>query len=105
MGAAVEKVPGWLERLLLPKLSEIKGELAGVRGEITAVRGELAALRSDVARVEGTTKSDIARVDLKIDSLRSELKADIRTVDQRVVEMGLRVDVVRELDDLRAQVA
>ena len=36
-----EKVPGWIERLLLPRLSSIEGELKGLKGELNGLRGEM----------------------------------------------------------------
>jgi len=34
---ASEKIPGWVERLLLPKLSEITGNIKAVNGRIDAL--------------------------------------------------------------------
>ncbi|MCX9074852.1 MAG: hypothetical protein OIN88_09380 [Candidatus Methanoperedens sp.] len=36
-----EKIPGWIERLLLPKLSELKGEMMAVHAEIKSLRTEM----------------------------------------------------------------
>ncbi len=32
-----EKIPSWIERLLLPKLSALEGEIKAIHGEIKAV--------------------------------------------------------------------
>jgi hypothetical protein len=63
---SVEKIPGWIERLLLPKLSEIssdvknldvklmsfrnetKTEINSIRSEIVSVRNEISGLRTEI---------------------------------------------------------
>ncbi|MDE1819230.1 MAG: hypothetical protein KGJ23_02800 [Euryarchaeota archaeon] len=87
----MEKVPSWLERLLLPQLSEIKGSILVLGTKIDAVGSKLG--------------SRIDSVENKVDSLRNGLKADIGRVEQRVVSLEKTLDVVRELGDLQAQFA
>jgi hypothetical protein len=38
---AAEKIPGWIERLLLPKLSKISGEIRAVNGRIDALESNM----------------------------------------------------------------
>lgn len=65
-----EKIPGWLERLLLPRLSALEGELKAFRGE---AQGEFEAVHSE-----------IRRLDEKIDSTRSELTMRLDGLEKRV---------------------
>ncbi|MCL5068748.1 MAG: hypothetical protein M1368_10410 [Thaumarchaeota archaeon] len=58
-----EKVPSWLERLLLPQISEIKGELKAVNGKIDALRGEM--------------HGEFKAINTRIDSLSTEVR-DLR---------------------------
>jgi hypothetical protein len=56
----MEKVPSWLERLLLPKLNEITGEIKAIHTHIDAVWKEIVSLRNE-------TKTEIT-------SLRDDFK-------------------------------
>jgi len=61
-----EKVPGWLERILLPQISGVKGELKAVNARIDGLEGKM----------DGEFKavhSEIRRVDQKIDSLEKRM--------------------------------
>ena len=83
MTQMAEKVPGWMERLLLPRLSSIEGELKGFRGE---TGGEFKAVHS-----EGT------RLDEKVDSLRRELLTKVDSIDKRL-------DFAKDFGALQAKV-
>jgi hypothetical protein len=56
----MEKVPSWMERLLLPKLNEITGEIKAIHTHIDAVWKEIVSLRNE-------TKTEIT-------SLRDDFK-------------------------------
>jgi len=73
-----EKVPGWLERILLPQISELKGEVKAIN-----------------ARLEGEFKavhSEIRRLDEKIDSLdkRMDVVQRLAVVEGKVQELESR---------------
>ena len=36
-----EKVPGWLEKILLPQLGELKGEIKAVNGRLTGLESKI----------------------------------------------------------------
>ena len=55
-----ERVPGWLERILLPQVSELKGELK-------AVNAELRAVNSEIRRVEEKLGTKIDELDKRMD--------------------------------------
>jgi hypothetical protein len=42
-----EKIPGWIERLLLPTLNEIKGDLKAIKTRIDALDGKRDSLRNE----------------------------------------------------------
>jgi Skp family chaperone for outer membrane proteins len=64
------RVPGWLERVLLPQLNELKGELRAMNARID---GEFRSIHSEIRRVDG-----------KIDSLDRRLEAKVDSLDKRM---------------------
>ncbi len=70
-----EKVPGWLERILLPQISELKGEVKAIIGRMD---GEFRAVHSE-----------IRRIDQKIDGLdrRMEVVQRLAVVEGKVQEL------------------
>ena len=73
-----EKIPGWLERVLLPQISELKGE---VRATNARMDGEFKAVHSE-----------FRRLDQKIDGVDERLRQRIDGVEQNLVQKmdGLR---------------
>lgn len=73
-----EKVPGWLERILLPQISELKGEVKATNARIDE---EFKAVHSE-----------IRRVDRKIDGLdkRMEVVQRLAVVEGKVQELESR---------------
>ena len=69
----MEKIPSWIERLLLPKLNEITGELKAIHTRIDAVEKEITSLRNEMlAKFEAA--------DTKIESLSKETQKDIKSL-------------------------
>jgi hypothetical protein len=73
-----EKVPGWLERILLPQISELKGEVKAINARLD---GEFKAVHSE-----------IRRLDEKIDSLdkRMDVVQRLAVVEGKVQELESR---------------
>jgi len=65
-----EKVPGWLERVLLPQISELKGEFKVVHSEIKRLDQEIVGMGQ--------------RLDQKIDALDERLNQKLDTMDDRL---------------------
>ncbi|MDG7014029.1 MAG: hypothetical protein JRN11_01325 [Nitrososphaerota archaeon] len=86
-----EKVPGWIERLLLPRLSSIEGELKGLKGELNGLRGEMGG---EFRAVHSETR----RLDEKVDSLRNESLTRFEGIEKRL-------DFARDLGVLQTKVA
>jgi len=55
-----EKVPGWLVRVLLPQISEVKEELKAMNARID---GEFKVVHSEIKRVEETLGTKIDELD------------------------------------------
>ncbi|MDG6985044.1 MAG: hypothetical protein JRM76_03365 [Nitrososphaerota archaeon] len=85
-----EKVPGWIERLLLPRLSSIEGESKALKGELNGLRGEM---RGEFKAVHSETR----RLDEKIDSLRNETLTRFDGIEKRL-------DFARDLGVLQTKV-
>jgi len=66
-----EKVPGWLERILLPRLSEISGEMKALNARVENLSSKIDSLRNEVlarfkasnTRVEALEKTVNTRVE------------------------------------------
>ena len=69
-----EKVPGWLERILLPQLSELKGDVKVAQAKIEGVEEKLEG------KVDGLDQKLTGRVD----SLDQKLTAKIEGLDQKL---------------------
>lgn len=67
-----EKVPGWLERILLPQISEVKGEIK--------------AIHSEIRRVDEKIEAVDEKLSMKIDDLNTRLDVSQRlaTIEEKV---------------------
>lgn len=88
----MEKVPSWMERLLLPKLNEITGELKAIHTRIDAVEKEIVSLRNEtIAKFEATdAKVESLRKETKMEiaSLRNEMLAKFEATDAKLESLG-----------------
>ena len=78
-----EKVPGWLERVLLPRLSEMAGEIKAVNVRIEALDEKLST------KIDGVDN----RLAAKIDGVDNRLAAKIDDLDKRL-DMAQRLAVL-----------
>jgi len=73
----VEKVPAWIERLLMPKLSSLEGELKAFRGEVAgefkAVSERFRAMDERIDSLEKQMASMRSEMNDKFASLRNEM--------------------------------
>jgi len=96
-----EKVPGWLQRVLLPQISEIKGE-------ITALDARLEGFEAKVDGEFRAVHSEISRLDEKIDSVDAKLSTRIDAMDERLTtrigELDKRWDVAQRLAVIEGKV-
>ncbi|MDG7000698.1 MAG: hypothetical protein JRN15_16510 [Nitrososphaerota archaeon] len=97
-----EKAPGWFSRILMPELAEIKGELKNVHTRIDALDAKVDSVKNEM-------KSDIARVETKVEELDKRLSNKIDSVDQKlsnkIDDLDKRLDIVQRLSVLEAKVA
>jgi uncharacterized coiled-coil DUF342 family protein len=84
MGLAA-RVPGWLERVLLPQMNELKGEIKALDARVGGFE----------AKVEGEFKavhSEIRRLDEKIGGLdkRMDVTQRVAVVEEKMRELETR---------------
>jgi peptidoglycan hydrolase CwlO-like protein len=60
MKTAAEKAPGWLQRILLPELSEIKGELKAVNARIDSLNTKIEGTNTKIDEMDKRLSSEIA---------------------------------------------
>jgi hypothetical protein len=78
-----EKIPGWIERLLLPRLSSIEGELKAFRGEVT---GKFEAVNGRIDSVEKQMLSLRNEMNARFDALESKVTL-VEDVTRLKIEM------------------
>jgi predicted nucleic acid-binding Zn-ribbon protein len=105
-----EKIPGWFERLLLPRLSalegeirairgEMKGEIQGMKGEIQGMKGEIQGMKGEIQGMKGEIqglRSDIKKVE-------DTVKIELRRLDERISGIETKMDLVREVEAIKAR--
>jgi uncharacterized phage infection (PIP) family protein YhgE len=106
---ALEKAPSWIERILLPSLNEIKGEIKAVNTridllddrmntKITALDEKIDGLRSEPSvEAEGLRKemlSNFEKAGERITSLRNEMKSEFTGMNYRFDAINTRLDSI-----------
>ena len=95
-----ERVPGWLEKILLPQLSELKGDVRaidrrfeGPEGKIVGLGGRIDGLND---RIDGL-EDKIDGLDGKMEGQFAAVHAENRRLDGKVDMLGTRMDVSERL--------
>lgn len=103
-----EKVPGWLERVLLPQLNEVKGELKAVNARIDGVEGKIDGLEGKMEGEFKAVHSEINRLDEKVDGVDRRLGSKIDELDKRFTEkmdsFDKRLDITQRLAVVESKV-
>lgn len=73
----VEEVPSWIERLLLPRLSEISGEIKALNARINGLEKVIESLRNEML-------SKFDAVNFRIDSLEKTISSRFEAVNTRI---------------------
>jgi Skp family chaperone for outer membrane proteins len=93
MGMA-EKVPGWFERVLLPQISELKGELKAMDAKMDA---EFRIVHSELGSLD-------QKLSQRIESLDQKLSQRIDGTNRRLDESDKKLDMVQRVAVLEAKV-
>src|ERR1700691_3465532 len=57
----MDEVPGWLEKILLPQVGELKGEIRAVNGRLTGLESKTEGLDHKIQRLENKFDGEFAR--------------------------------------------
>jgi capsule polysaccharide export protein KpsE/RkpR len=93
-----EKIPSWIERLLMPLLGEIKGELKAINTKIDALESNMNA------KFEGVDIK-ISSLDERIASLRNETKTEFTGLNYRLDSLEKRIPVIEKITALEIKIA
>ena len=105
----IEKIPAWIERMLLPKLNEISGEIKAIHTRIDSVEKEIASLRSETKteivglRTEMLMKFEAA--DAKVESLRNEMISKFEAVDSSFDSLEAKLPVMEKMAKFEVRLA
>ena len=94
-----EKVPGWLQRVLLPQISELKGEIRVVNARMDSLDEKFSG------RIDGLDEKLSERIDRlgeKIDGVERRLEFRIDEVDKR---LGAKIDDLDKRLDMTQRLA
>jgi hypothetical protein len=100
MGKVAEKIPGWVERLLIPtlesKVRSIVSEEVGHLGKVLDARFD--GVHSEIRRVDEKVGSLEKRFDEKFGSLEREL-------DEKFGSLERRFPAVQEMAEIKARLS
>ena len=85
MAEKIRKGAGAVERLLLPRLNSIDGELKAINTGIDGVNN----------RMDGFEKT--------MDSMKGELRAEIKVVDTKIEQLDRKLDIDRRITVMEAK--
>jgi len=105
----MEKIPGWIERMLLPKLNEIGGEIKALEAKIESVDNKV-DVRIDSLRKEMLSKFKSVDVKLesadgKVESLRNEMISKFDAVDFRFDSLEAKLPVMEKMAEFEVRLA
>jgi DNA repair exonuclease SbcCD ATPase subunit len=94
----VEKIPSWLERLLMPKLSEISGEIKALDTKIDSLRSET---KTEIDAMRKEMLSKFESVYNKFEGLDYRFE----TINIKLDSLEKRIPVIEEITALKIKVA
>ncbi len=100
----MEKIPTWIEKLLLPKLKEITGEIKALHTRIDSMEKEITSLRNEVMTKFEAADNKVATLDTKVDSLRNEVISRFEAVNTRFDSLETRLPVMEKISELEARI-
>jgi hypothetical protein len=112
MSSKVSEAAGTVERLLLPRLNSIDGELKSMNTRIDLVQGEVSKVRRELHGEIGSVRNEMGSVRHEMGSLRNEVTAmhretlaNIAKVEQKVDSLAVRFDLIKDVEKLKVKVA
>lgn len=99
----MEKIPTWIEKLLLPKLKEITGETKALHTRIDSMGNEITRLRNEAMPKLEAADNKVAILDTKVDSLKSEVIPRFDALNTRFDSLEARLPVREKISELEAR--
>lgn len=90
-----EKIPSWIERLLLPRLSEITGEIKALSAKIESMEKTLNE------RITSLRSEMIA----KFDSIEKTMNYRFEAVNTRIDSLEKRIPVMEEITAIKIRLS
>ena len=77
------RVPGWLERVLLPQINDLKGDLKAMNARF---EGEFKSIHSEIQRIDEKIDSNEKRLETKIDALdkRMDVTQRVAIIEEKI---------------------
>jgi tetrahydromethanopterin S-methyltransferase subunit G len=103
MASKLKTAAGSFERLMLPRLNSIDGELKAMNTRIDAVNGRIDAVNG---RIDDSVRGLAARIDesdKRAESFRSEFRAELNAVQTKLEAIDQKLDVDRRMTTLEAK--
>jgi vacuolar-type H+-ATPase subunit I/STV1 len=111
MAEKLKAAAGSFERLMLPRLNSIDGELKAMNAKIDSVEESLGARidgfeKSLGTRIDSVEESLGARIDgfeKSVDSFRNEMRAELKVVNVKVDQIDQKLDIDKRMLIMEAE--
>jgi vacuolar-type H+-ATPase subunit I/STV1 len=103
MASKLKTAAGSFEKLMLPRLNSIDGELKAMNTRIEAVNGRIEAANG---RIDNSVKGLTARMDesdKRAESFRNEFRAELNVVQTKLEAIDQKLDIDRRMNILEAK--
>ncbi len=104
-GKAAEKTPSWVERILVPSLEGIKGELKAVNIRIDSTNERIDSLRNEMNSKFEAADIRITGFDEKLGSFRNETKSEFAALHYRLDSIEKSIPVIEKVAALELKIA
>jgi chromosome segregation ATPase len=112
----VEKIPSWIEKLLLPKLSEITGEVKAINARIDSLektfnerfislRNEMLVRFDAVHKEIGSLRNEMGSLRNEMNSLRNEMNSLRSEMFTKFDSLEKRIPMMEKLTELEIRIA
>jgi chromosome segregation ATPase len=105
----VEKIPSWIERILLPKLSEITGEVKAINARIDSLEKRVDSLEKTfnerLISLRNEMLTRFEAVDKRIESLRNEMISLRSEMFTKFDSLEKRIPMMEKLTELEIRIA
>jgi tetrahydromethanopterin S-methyltransferase subunit G len=85
------------ERIMLPRLNSIDGELKAINTRIDSVNGRIDSVNGRIDGVEKSASDNHKSLITIIDSFKSEMRAELRAVNAKVDQIDKKLDIDRRM--------